>query len=424
MCSRLKFIQTTSQRNIGVSLREAPTNGAHEEKNMFQPKFQLAIYALALTGVVGCASFGHADDRDDDHRHRRDDDHRVKTVFVIAMENHNWTQPSTQTSPQQLFQNPAAPFINSLVNGTSGISDQVAYAKGYINSGPGIHPSEPNYIWAEAGTNFGVLNDDDPYHADCTPDTNQTTNQHLSAFLTVARKSWRSYQEDTDVDLTTNTPLPPSSWTVPLYSHSGVFTSGVNAYNYSNQYNYAAKHNPMVFFNDTNGGCNTTPANPQALNYHPLQQLALDLANNTVADYNWITPDQYNEQHSSLTKGYGQFTGDQAAVAEGDNFVARVIPLIMSSNAYQDHGLIVLWWDESEGGDTTSYNLPFIIISQDAHKNVNGLPYSNTIQYSHSSTLRTMQDIFDVDPRRGYPWLGAAATATDLSDLFRPGAIR
>jgi phosphatidylinositol-3-phosphatase len=179
----------------------------------------------------------------------------VKTVFVIAMENHNWTQPSTQTSPHQIFQNPAAPFINSLVNGTSDISDQVAYASAYINAGAGIHPSEPNYIWAEAGTNFGVKNDDDPYHTDCTPDTVQSTNQHLSAFLTVARKSWRSYQEDTDVDLTTNTPLPQSSWTVPLYSHSGTFT-GVNQYNYSNQYNYAAKHNPMVFFADTNGGCN------------------------------------------------------------------------------------------------------------------------------------------------------------------------
>jgi hypothetical protein len=41
----------------------------------------------------------------------------IKTVFVIALENHNWTQPASQTSPQQIFQNPAAPFINSLVNG-------------------------------------------------------------------------------------------------------------------------------------------------------------------------------------------------------------------------------------------------------------------------------------------------------------------
>jgi hypothetical protein len=140
---------------------------------MFHPKFQRAMCALALAGAVGCGSCPvHAG--------------TVKTVFVIAMENHNWTQPNTQTSPQQIFQNPAAPFINSLVNGTSGISNQVAYANGYINAGPGIHPSEPNYIWAEAGTSFGVNNDDDPYHTNCTPDTVQTTNQHLSAFLTVA----------------------------------------------------------------------------------------------------------------------------------------------------------------------------------------------------------------------------------------------
>jgi hypothetical protein len=149
--------------------------------------------------------------------------------------------------------------------------------------------------------------------------------------------------------------------------------------------------------------------------------LSVDLANNTVADYNWITPDQFNEQHSSLTNGYGQFTGDQAAVAEGDNFLARVVPLIMSSQAYQDHGMIVLWWDESEGGDDPSRTLPFFIISQEVHPNVNGLPYSNTIQYSHSSFLRTMQEIFKVDPKHGFTFLGGAATATDLSDLLGPG---
>lgn len=388
---------------------------------MFHPKFQRAVCVLALAGAVGCGSFPvHADDRDDDHR--------VKKVFVIAMENHNWTQPSTQTSPNQIFQNPAAPFINGLVNGRSGISNQVAYANGYINAGPGIHPSEPNYIWAEAGTNFGVNNDDDPYHTDCTPDTVQTTNQHLSAFLTVARKSWKSYQEDTDVDAT-NSPLPASSWTVPLRSHSGVYTApGGNAYNYSNQFNYAAKHNPMVFFADTNGGCNASSSNPLKLNYAPLQQLALDLANNTVADYNWITPNQYNDQHSTLANGYGQYnsasTSDFANIAQGDNFLARIVPLIMSSDAYQDHGLIVLWWDESEGGDDPSRTLPFIIISKDVHTNVNGMPYSNTIQYSHSSFLRTMQEIFGVDPGHGYNWLGGAATATDLSNLFEPGVDR
>ena len=170
---------------------------------MFHPRFQWAMCALALTGAVGCGSFPVQAGT-------------VKKVFVIAMENHNWTQPSSQTNPQQIFQNPAAPFINSLVNGTSGISDQVAYANGYINAGIGVHPSEPNYIWAEAGTNFGVNNDDDPYHTNCTPDTVQSSTQHLSTFITINKKAWRSYQEDTDVDLATNTPLPASSWTVPL----------------------------------------------------------------------------------------------------------------------------------------------------------------------------------------------------------------
>src|SRR4051794_701351 len=199
---------------------------------------------------------------------------QIKTVFVIAMENHNWTQPANQFTGniQQIFQNPNAPFINSLVNGTAfalvngsvvRISDQVSYATAYHNvlatpggNNPHIHPSEPNYIWAEGGSNFGVLNDNDPY----TGGTNQDTTQHLSTLLTRAGKTLRSYQED--IDLTpnasaqlTNVPLPKDLWTVPLTSFSGVFAAGyLNAWNGSNQYNYAAKHNPMVFFTDTNGG--------------------------------------------------------------------------------------------------------------------------------------------------------------------------
>ena len=68
----------------------------------------------------------------------------VKTVFVIAMENHNWTQPANQFTGgiQQIYQNVNAPFINSLVDGTAWvdidgrsqhISEQVAYANAYHN---------------------------------------------------------------------------------------------------------------------------------------------------------------------------------------------------------------------------------------------------------------------------------------------------
>jgi hypothetical protein len=392
---------------------------------MMQVKYTWSACALTIAGALAWNGLtARAHDRNDD----RDENGR-RTVFVIAMENHNWTQPSTTTSPLPVFMNPDAPFINGLVNGTSGISDQVSYATNYINSGVGVHPSEPNYIWAEAGQNFGVFNDDQPYHADCSPDTVQTTDQHLTAFLMKRHRSWKSYQEDTDVDLTTNAPLPTSAWTVPLLNLSGAFTAGgLNAYNYSPQYNYAAKHNPMVFFTDTNGGCNTTSSNPLRTRYAPLQQLTLDLQNDDVADYNWITPNQYNDMHTTLTNGYGgpvgaPDKGDGGRIAQGDNFLARLVPLIMASDAYKHHGVIVLWWDESEGGDTPSFTLPFIVISKDARENSGGRPFASSLQYSHSSFLRTMQELFDVDPDDGFPFLGGAATATDLSALFRHGVI-
>jgi hypothetical protein len=52
------------------------------------------------------------------------------------------------------------------------------------------------------------------------------------------------------------------------------------------------------------------------------------------------------------------------------------------------------------------------------------MPYSNTIKYSHSSFVRTMQEIFDVDPQHRFNWLGGAAAATDLADLFDRGVIK
>src|SRR5437867_2858217 len=40
---------------------------------------------------------------------------QIGDVFVIAMENHNFTQPNPTSSPQQIFGNSAAPYINNLV---------------------------------------------------------------------------------------------------------------------------------------------------------------------------------------------------------------------------------------------------------------------------------------------------------------------
>jgi hypothetical protein len=371
----------------------------------------------------------------------------IKTVFVISMENQNWTQPANQFSggQQQVFQNPAAHFLNSLVGGAAvvtingsltNISTQTAYANAYHNvlatpSGvnPSIHPSEPNYIWSEAGSNFGVLNDNTPFQS--PGGTNQDASEHLSTLLTQVGKTWKSYQEDIDLmgsgSTKTSTVLPQNQWTVPLTNLSGTSPLYTNPYNGSNQYDYAAKHCPTCFFTNTNGGNDTSPSNPMSQHYAPLQQLQTDLNNNTVATYNWITPDQFNDMHTALNGGFTYdgtlYTGDQARIAQGDNFLRIVIPMIMASQAYQNDGAIVLWWDESEPdgvGNQNDFNhtIPEFVISPDAHPNVNGLPYSNTINYTHSSDLLTMQEIFQVGGV-----LRDAANATDLSDLFAAGTI-
>lgn len=359
---------------------------------------------------------------------------QVKTVFVISLENHNWTQPSSMTSLNQIFGNPAAPFINSLVTPGHANAAQVSYASAYHNvppqaagspSGVGaVHPSEPNYIWAEAGI-AGPRNDKDPYPANIVNATS------LSARLAASGQSWRSYQEGIDLARNatgglTNAVLPTDQYVVPLKSFSGTSADYTNPYNGSHQYNYAAKHNPQAFFTATNGGNDTTSGNPQALNYAPLEQLESDLASDMVARYNWITPDQFNDMHTTLSGGFTHngvtYTGDQARIAQGDNFLSRIVPLIMASQAYQDNGAIVIWNDETEGEDRSNFDQftsTEIVISKLAKGNA----YNSMLAYDHSSDLRTMQEIFGISPAQGQAWLGGAASARDLSDLFKPGAI-
>jgi hypothetical protein len=176
---------------------------------------------------------------------------------------------------------------------------------------------------------------------------------------------------------------------------------------------------------DTAGNGDPSTANNMTAQYAPLQQLAVDLQTGNVAEYNWITPNQYNDMHSTLSGGYRGLTGDNANIRQGDDFLSQVVPMIMASDAYQNHGAIIIWWDESEKDGVTGdvqdrfdHTIGEIVISPRAHDNVNGLPYASSLNYTHSSDVRTMQDIFHVGP-----FLNDAANAIDLSDLFKPGVV-
>ncbi|HKI32292.1 MAG TPA: alkaline phosphatase family protein [Gemmataceae bacterium] len=326
------------------------------------------------------------------------------TVFYIDMENHNLTQPSpgngTSGNPDQLKGNPAAPYLNSLITPGNPNAAQVSYAPNYYNVAPGIHPSEPNYIWQEGGSNFGVANDNDPSKANGNIFNKPSLSGLLQAKYGTA--GWKAYAEDMQYSTLTNG--------VPMTSASG--TNGtVNQFNGSTQYNFAPKHVGQLFYSSTTGLNN--PGEGQF--YAQLSQLQSDLNTNNLAKYNLITPDQYNDMHSALNGGFTYhgttYTGDQASVAQGDNFLAQIVSEIMASQAYKNNGAIVIWYDETEGGDSNQYTLPEIVISPLAKGNA----YASPLTYTHSSDLKSLEELF------GLPLLGDSATpgTNDLGDLFR-----
>jgi phosphatidylinositol-3-phosphatase len=362
-------------------------------------------FGAMLGGVLLAAQVASANDG---YGHDFSDRDRLRTVFVIALENHNLIQPNPTNSPEQILGNPAAPYINSLITPGNPNAAQVSFDTAYYNAGLGVHPSEPNYVWAEAGTDFGFHSDADPSPANGNTYYDQSI--HLVGQLDSAGIPWKDYQEDVQLSAS------------PTNSASGI-NGPTNIYNGSTQYSYAVKHNPMAFFADS-----------AVKNVYPLPQLFEDLSNNTVGRYNWITPDQYNEAHSALNAGFTyrgvHYTGDQSAIAEADNFLSIVLPQIMASRAYKDNGAIVLWWDETEGGDDTNHALPEIVISPLAKGNA----YASGVPMSHSSDLKTWEELFqlpDVNnfiPTNETAIIGIGynnvATVTDLSDLFVPDAIR
>jgi hypothetical protein len=246
-----------------------------------------------------------------------------------------------------------------------------SHATQYFNP-PGNHPSLPNYLWLEAGTNFGILADDQPSQA------NQSTTNHLVTLLRNAGISWTSYQES--------------------------ISAGVCPLTASGQ--YAPKHNPMVYFDDVTNTNNANSAYCIA-NVRPYYELAGDLQSNVVTRYNFITPNLCDEMHGNTGCPSGNL------ITQGDTWLSTNLPIILNSQAYSNGGAIFITWDEGEPqtGENGDGPIGMIVISRMAK----GGGYSNTVHYTHSSTLRTFQEIFNVTPL-----LRDAANATDLSDLFNP----
>jgi hypothetical protein len=142
---------------------------------------------------------------------------------------------------------------------------------------------------------------------------------------------------------------------------------------------YALKHNPFAYFG---GAC---PGNVV-----PLTALAGDLAA-TTPNVVWITPDLCHDGHDCSTK-------------QADDFLAGLIPRILASDAWRQDGVLLITWDEDDGG--SGNRVPAIVAAPGLAHRVSDR------RHDHYSLLATVED------RLGLQRLGQAASADPLTELL------
>ncbi len=282
---------------------------------------------------------------------------KLQTVFLIMMENHSWSTMAASSSA-------------SYITGT--LVPMGGHAENYTTP-PGNHPSELNYLWLEAGSNLGVTNDDDPLA------NHQSTKEHLVTLLDAANISWKAYVEDI------------SGSQCPLTDNGSFVT----------------RHVPQLFFDDVTDNSSVSSSNC-VTHIRPYGEFATDLEKGTVARYNFITPNLCNDMHGFSTN-CGSQNFDQ--IGAGDKWLQAEVPKILASSAYKNNGVLFILWDEGDQalfGQASDGPIPLIVLSPKAMAG-----YTSRTKLTHSSMLRTLQEIFGVTPL-----LRDAANALDLSEFF------
>src|SRR4051794_10900334 len=166
---------------------------------------------------------------------------------------------------------------------------------------------------------------------------------------------------------------------------------------------YAARHNPFVYFHSIIDRpiCNT--------NVLDLSRLPGDLGPaSSTPSYSFITPDLCSDGHDEPC-----VDGRPGGLVSANDFLKSWIPRIAGSAAYNDGGLIIVTFDESETGaedccgEPTGPNTP----NNGGLTQGNGggrtgtvliSPYIqagsvNNTPYNHYSLLRSTEDLFGLD---------------------------
>jgi len=276
-------------------------------------------------------------------------------VVVVALENHSYND---------VVGSPSMPFYNSLIS-------RYGLAQNFFAN---VHGSFPDYAMLTSGelitANGGGLPDDFPLSID-----------NIERELIQAGKTWKVYAEN-----------------LPSVGYTG-----------SDQYPYLKRHNPFVYMSDNLGGSS------QAQNIVPFSQFATDLANNALPNFSFVVP---NAISCSEDCPGGGSCSDSTKLATADQWLQTNIQPLLSNPAFQQDGLLVLWWDEGNAADTNQGGgqVAVVLVGPTIKPG-----FRSTTFYRHENVLRTIAEGLGL----GFP--GASIYVVSMGEFFgantTPGTI-
>ncbi|MFX1761706.1 alkaline phosphatase family protein [Paraburkholderia sp. A1RI-2L] len=262
---------------------------------------------------------------------------QIRHVFIITLENENYA--STFGSSTK------APYLAQT------LASQGALVQNYHGTG---HVSLDNYISMLSGQAPTPQTDNDcstyeDYNLTGMTSDGQATGtgcvfpaniKTLPDQLKAAGFTWKGYEEDMGNDPSREAatcghpPLNAVDLTQRAQAPSAAVPLGDQ---------YATRHNPFAYFHSIidSPDCGTNVVN--------LEKLQADLQSvATTANFNFITPNLCNDGHDSPC-----VNGQPGGLTSANAFLEKWVPIITSSAAFKQDGLLIINFDESSYASQT-----------------------------------------------------------------------
>ena len=277
---------------------------------------------------------------------------RSRHVYIVAEENRSY---------EDIVGSPNMPYLNSLLP-KGAVATQF-----YANQ----HGSLENYFWVTAGQKI--------------TDNNSTTLtfnvDNIERHLLTNGMTFKSYAQS-----------------LPYAGYTGLYWGA-----------YFKRHAPLIYFTDM--------ANSSlALNHVSTTVMAKDIANATLPNFAFITPDGDHDMHNCTATL-------PACEQTADTWLKDNIGPLLASPPFQPggDGLLIIWADEADLNTDNRCSATVltgcggrILVAMIGPQVKSG--YKSFTTYHHPSVLRTMLEALGTTAN--FP--AAAATAPDMAEFFKP----